>query len=249
MRFFRGWLVCFKSNRRKFNKSWPAKLTAMWLLLVVGSSAINWPAFGDMRPNEWGDFLAGSFSPLALFWLVAGYIQQGKELKLNTEALLLQQQEMKHQVEEFKKLAVHAGEQAQSSAEMVEISREERRQKEMESIAEIQPSFTFKLRSAPEKVDRDFSVFNTGHEVHNLRFECDAYTNLPPSTVNRFLSGTRIDIHLRDIKPGANPNDFIIVVHYTNIKGDAWIQSFRVALPNVYPKELRRADYVPGSPE
>lgn len=40
--------------------------------------------------NELGDFLAGVFGPLALAWLIIGYFQQQKELRLNTEALTIQ---------------------------------------------------------------------------------------------------------------------------------------------------------------
>lgn len=28
--------------------------------------------------NEWGDFIAGFSAPLAFFWLVLGYMQQGE---------------------------------------------------------------------------------------------------------------------------------------------------------------------------
>lgn len=94
MSFFSEWSASFKLNRAKFNGSWPAKLTAIWLLLLVGFSAVNWYAFCDMGPNEWGDFLAGTMSPVAFMWLVFGYLQQGEELKQNTDALLLQQREL-----------------------------------------------------------------------------------------------------------------------------------------------------------
>ena len=40
-----------------------------------------------------GDFLAGMAAPIALFWVVIGYFQQGEELSLNTKALELQQKE------------------------------------------------------------------------------------------------------------------------------------------------------------
>lgn len=44
--------------------------------------------------NEFGDFLAGSFAPLAFYWLVLGYYLQGKGIQQNTEALKLQQVEL-----------------------------------------------------------------------------------------------------------------------------------------------------------
>lgn len=44
--------------------------------------------------NEFGDFIAGAFAPLAFFWLVRGFYQQGKGLKQNSEALTLQADEL-----------------------------------------------------------------------------------------------------------------------------------------------------------
>ena len=46
-----------------------------------------------MPLNEWGDFLAGASSPVAFLWLVFGYMQQGEELRENTQALAQQKQE------------------------------------------------------------------------------------------------------------------------------------------------------------
>jgi len=54
----------------------------------------------DMTPNEFGDALAGAASPLAFLWLVLGYLQQGDELRQNTDALRLQAVELKNSVEQ-----------------------------------------------------------------------------------------------------------------------------------------------------
>lgn len=78
-------------------------LPAMWHLLEATFTAT------ELMPlNEWGDFLAGIFAPLAFFWLVLGYYQQGEELRQNTEALQLQQQEMKASADATAKLAATA---------------------------------------------------------------------------------------------------------------------------------------------
>ena len=42
---------------------------------------------GSMGPNEWGDFLAGVFAPLAFLWLVIGYYRQGDEIAKSTQQL------------------------------------------------------------------------------------------------------------------------------------------------------------------
>ena len=65
----------------------------------------------EMDLNEWGDFLAGAFAPLAFFWLVIGYFQHGKELRLNTKALKTQEEELRRQVKETARLVDATGEE------------------------------------------------------------------------------------------------------------------------------------------
>ena len=86
-------------------------LTTIGAIVTVGYAAFisyllygRFGQFNTMSLNEVGDFLAGIFGPLAIFWLILGFIQQGKELKQNTEALELQAQELKNSVEQQKEL-------------------------------------------------------------------------------------------------------------------------------------------------
>ena len=59
----------------------------------------------DLRLNELGDFLGGVSSPLAFLWLVLGYFQQSREIRLSGKALKLQAQEMRRSVDEHRRLA------------------------------------------------------------------------------------------------------------------------------------------------
>lgn len=61
---------------------------------LVWTAGVSWFLFKDqalyngyspMPLNEIGDFLAGSFSPLAFFWLTYGYMLQAKQIKENTK--------------------------------------------------------------------------------------------------------------------------------------------------------------------
>lgn len=72
------------------------------IILIIAISKLN--DFAAMTPNEWGDFLAGTFAPLAFMWLVFGYRLQGEELKQNTEALRLQSEELANSVEQQRQL-------------------------------------------------------------------------------------------------------------------------------------------------
>lgn len=57
---------------------------------------------GSMPLNEVGDFLAGSFSPLAFAWLAYGYWMQNIELKSNTEHSIKNAKAIENQFNYFK---------------------------------------------------------------------------------------------------------------------------------------------------
>lgn len=74
-------------------------VTFFWLAGVLTLVSLKWASFNSLTPNEWGDFLASSVAvPLALTWLVAGYLQQGKELRVNIRVLKEQQRELERRV-------------------------------------------------------------------------------------------------------------------------------------------------------
>lgn len=109
-------------------------ISVVWIAGLAALIHCRWTELVGMDLNELGDFLAGTMSPLALFWLVAGYRQQGEELKMNTQALIdqhevmkLQRAEMAAQVELYKQMVEQATEQAMATRRMAS-------QSEMESM-------------------------------------------------------------------------------------------------------------------
>ncbi len=77
-------------------------------IYIVGVALYLWvqgqnPA--DLRLNELGDFLGGVSSPLAFLWLVLGFFQQSREIRLSNKALHLQAREMRRSVDEHRRLA------------------------------------------------------------------------------------------------------------------------------------------------
>ena len=88
--------------------------TALWLALVFGYvfGHVGWDLFWTGKPSEHGDFFAGAAAPLAFFWLVVGYFQQGAEIRQNTRALRQQAEELKRAAEQAEKqaLAISANE-------------------------------------------------------------------------------------------------------------------------------------------
>lgn len=109
-------------------------LTVAWLVVLGAIVFSNWNAMAEMAPNEWGDFLAGSFAPLAFMWLVFGYFLQGRELKLNREALMLQAEELKNSVLQQKELV-------NVTREDIELTKSEYSERINQEAKRARPSF------------------------------------------------------------------------------------------------------------
>lgn len=89
-------------------RSLPRIGLALTAIYVAGLVIYLWaqgqnPASLDL--NELGDFLGGVSSPLAFLWLVLGFFQQGREIRLSNKALQLQAAEMRRSLDEHRRLA------------------------------------------------------------------------------------------------------------------------------------------------
>ena len=94
-------------------------LSLIWL---VGAFALGWFAepgcehcigtFSRLTANEWGDFLAGVFAPIAFLWLVVAVWIQSAELKEQRIELQLTREEFGHQREVMEAQADEARKQA-----------------------------------------------------------------------------------------------------------------------------------------
>ena len=101
-------------------------LTAVY---IGGAITIMGAKFDELillKLNEIGDLSAGIFGPVAFLWLVLGYVQQGRELKLSSEALQLQAKELKHSVDQQKEMVGIAGKQLQVELDKILFEREQR---------------------------------------------------------------------------------------------------------------------------
>ncbi len=121
--------------------------------------------FHDLKRTR--RFLAGLTAPLALLWLVIGYFQQSRELALNTEALKLQQEELRRQVEETAALAKNAGRQAKAAEEPASLNSVIIENEEKERRERYQPNFVADGggRSGESQY---MDILNTGVEVNEV---------------------------------------------------------------------------------
>lgn len=155
-------------------------VTILYLWLTC-NLFINFDEVKALKLNEKGDFLAGIFSPLAFLWLVYGYLQQGKELKQNNEALRLQSEELANLVKEQSK-------QNNIHEQGMNIKRIEAKPK----IVFNNASYTYKINDHSEeyfegtvfyfhiinygKVAKDVHIFGKGFKRSFYKLESDTMT-------------------------------------------------------------------------
>jgi len=183
--------------------------------------------------NEVGDFLAGAFGPLAIFWLIIGFFQQGVELRQNTSALELQAEELKNSVEQQRELVEVSKSQFLAELEALNYERELQRKAQ-------QPQFVSQSIGARHSGGQHIytmnikNVGNTATDVHisfsqkmkrvslnsvpswvngqNHMFEFEYENWIPTETSELIISYLdsagipgSINFHLKENKNGSQP--------------------------------------------
>ena len=141
-------------------------ITSVLWLLVAGLLLVLRPEQAlKMTPNEWGDFFAGVFAPLAFLWLVLGYLQQGEELRLSSEALRLQAEELRNSVEQQRALVEVSRQQVESEREALAFERKLREDLSLPRLAVIGAGGSF---SGSGRSSYNFLLSNSGHAATEL---------------------------------------------------------------------------------
>lgn len=155
---------------------WAVISYLLFIVLYIGAFVASEGENVLLSANELGDFLAGSFAPLAFLFLYLGYKIQGEELKQNTKALEKQAEELANSVAEQKRL--------------IAIHQEEKEARDFS----VQPNFNFRTSSLNFYVKHhditdeegsfiewveeeccEFNVFlkNNGEVAKQLYFRCE----------------------------------------------------------------------------
>lgn len=195
---------------------WADPLTRFGVYVSVGWTVISivalW-AFADwskpLPPNEWGDLAAGLAAPLAFFWLVLGFLQQGKELRLSSRALMLQ-------VEELKNTVRHQADLVEVTRQQVTVQlRQDEEQRRTRRLS-IQPRFVMMtlVRTSDVAGNRyTVKLTNLGGTITRVRIE--------------FADGPEFSFHMltsdesQQFKVTFAEQTRLIsgVIHYTNAEG------------------------------
>lgn len=133
--------------------------------------------------NEFGDFIAGAFAPLAFFWLVKGFYQQGEGLKQNSEALKMQATELEKttqalelQVQEMQLALVQQKALAEITKEDLELSKRAFEHQSQIQDKNNQPFFHFEFKSRTSELIESgvvsLSNFINDWKILNSRSTC-----------------------------------------------------------------------------
>lgn len=149
-------------------------VTFFWLIGFAVAIWINLNEAMILTLNEWGDFLAGSFAPLAFLWLVIGYFQQGRELRLSREALIMQAAELKNSVVQQEQLVL-------VTREEIEVAKGEYLRKVTAEKKLAQPLFLLKSSFSSAKDENNkiigIDIGNFGRAILDVRISLIALRN------------------------------------------------------------------------
>jgi len=193
-----------------------AIVTFLYLAVVVLLSWNGRQEILKLAPNEVGDYLAGIFGPLAVLWLILGYLQQGEELRQSTMALAQQAVELRKSVEQQQALVEVSRAQVEAQTRAFEADSDRWK-------ASWQPSFVLSLKKTYRDADGSYTFVvlcrNEGKGAVEVHLEVQG--RLVAASHRRFPDfqhGDEMQFDLVDLEP-----DNFAPVHlhfsYTDVAG------------------------------
>lgn len=101
--------------------------TAAYVTFIGWLMRGRWDKVLGMDPNNVGDFLGGTFGPLAAFWLILGFFQQGIELRQNAHQLEMQAKELAESARQQRELVAATRDQLALERDALQQERERHR--------------------------------------------------------------------------------------------------------------------------
>lgn len=191
-------------------------ITAIYCLILLVLLKGRFYQIYEMPLNELGDFLAGIFGPIAFFWLILGFLQQGQELKQSTKALELQAKELNNSVTQQKELVEISRKQVE--ADLDALARERQKEKELS-----QPKFIFTgvggTHHAGGSSRYSTTIKNVGNAINNINLSFNIemkFFNRPIVNFWDRNEGFRIEFEYIDY---TSAEEAIFTISYTDILG------------------------------
>lgn len=199
------------------------------MLFIVVLRFDNLPELAVIPLNEFGDFLAGVFGPLMMFWLILGFIQQQSELRQTTKALELQAKELSNSVEQHKELVKATQEQVSMDMKSLEIEQSKALRDSKPKI-ELRKAEYRKMSS--EGIDFEIVIVNNGSvalEVKTHVYPEIKYVNFR-SEIAHLCRGATQRITWRSAYKDPQPRDLIIEMTYLSDDLESFTSTFNLKL-------------------
>ncbi|MDD2035926.1 hypothetical protein NP572_05775 [Pseudomonas putida] len=210
-------LKTWAANQRDFWSGqtvewWGAHITVLWGLFIAFIMISRYSELKALSLNEMGDFFAGMFGPVAFAWLVLGYLQQGRELKLSSAALRMQAKELSDSVKQ---------QTAMAEAQKLSLENHERTLEPLLVLTHLETVLDFNGYG-----NEFFRIDNTASYCESVRMEA-VYKGVrqQASEFPILLSG---DTHEFSLAPMPGNSEITITIYYTKISGLKSSQSFTV---------------------
>ncbi|WP_299024167.1 hypothetical protein [uncultured Sulfitobacter sp.] len=218
------------------------KATLFYLVLLFGGVPLmayfSIIELAPLKLSELGDFLAGAFGPLAIFWLILGFFQQGNELRNSIATLELQAEELANSVKQQKELVAVTRETLDHERELVGLS-ERNRKASLQPVLEV--SFATSMRRGDQQFKYKLQVVNAGASVTRFSGEL-----IIPDGKKLFISSTHykngdvLTAESNEFCP-AFEDDMLLKVTYFDLEGDNFEGSYRIvcaSMENGWPKYM-----------
>lgn len=202
---------------------WLGLVITVFYFIVLGVTTIRLDLSLMESWNEFGDFLAGAFSPVAFLWLVLGFIQQQKELQQNTDALKLQADELKNSVEQYREMVSIAREQLLADADLVN---ENKKIREAETKPDIKiESFGWASRTGNLYTYR-LPIYSDEREARKVSIK---FTG-PFGKYDEFVYDivrTRFQLPENQLQSIEIPDEIEIIINFESVIGKAYKHRYR----------------------
>ena len=148
-------------------------MTTIYVFMIC---ALQWGRLNEISRlslNEFGDFFAGVVGPIAIFWLILGYFQQGHELRNSVDTLKLQAKELAASVEQQRELVQVTREQLAHDAKLMNL------QLEKDQLLD-QPTFMLgaaEISSSNNRTKYTLNLINSESSVSNLEISIPDHEN------------------------------------------------------------------------
>ncbi|MCK4951737.1 MAG: hypothetical protein KAS48_07950 [Gammaproteobacteria bacterium] len=212
-------------------------VTILYIGVIVSVRWTSIPELTEMPLNEFGDFFAGVFGPLMLFWLIMGYIQQQKELQQNTAALELQAEELKKSVEQHKELVKATKEQVQADLKALEIE-------QVKSLREAHPVFSI-MQSGQYKRSGDnfalkITIKNIGMPASSVSFSTDPEIKqiLQKDLIPYFDTGNTVNLVWDTVNSGDPPKILKLIINCRDSNTNQYTKTFDFSLDDNHQYHL-----------